>query len=97
MYNFILNIFSIKLQHKNENKQFVFDLVEFQLIKDWGSLLYFDTFYDLILAAYIVIYLSFVIISIFCNTVQLQRNFRNANRAQYNFIRFNSKNETSSG
>ena len=64
MFSFISNIVLINLQHLNENKQMDTNSLDLQGIKKIGAVfLCFDTFYSLILAAGIVIYLSFVIIN----------------------------------
>ena len=60
VFMFILNIISIKLQQKTENRRINFDAFELQGNKMRGTVfLQFDNLYSLILAGNIVIYLSF--------------------------------------
>ena len=63
VFMFILNIISIKLQQKTENRRINFDAFDLQENKMRGTvfLFQFDNLYSLILADNTVIYFSFVI------------------------------------
>ena len=60
VFSFILNIVSTNLQSINQNKQMETDTFDLQDIKSGTVFLSIDMFYSLILAADIVIYLSFI-------------------------------------
>ena len=62
MFSFILNIVSIKPEHKNENRKIDFDAFCLQEIKRVRQFLYFDNFYSVLLQDNIDIYLSLAII-----------------------------------